>query len=357
MRCLTTTISAKGSNQVFSIILAAGKGTRMGATERPKVCFDLEGVPVVTRAIETYTRCGIEHHIVVVGERADQVAAAVCARFPRAIFAYQPEPHGTGHAARCGASVLEAFDHGGDVMVVAGDKVLEERAVREQIDLFRRTGADLCFMVGAKDDFPSSGRIVEDETGNILGNVEVGDIARARLIERWFEMARPQPLACDHLRAEMLKAFSTEAKAQRAMSRLWRLLDERVTISTDDLRACFSPHEAIFEFNRQDGKVIRFSADEIETRARYVNLSVFFFRMEALHYALERLAVANAQGEEYLPDAIGILAAASTTDGRPRFRIVPYEIARPTDALAFNSLEELEAIREHYRQEREAGDG
>jgi len=326
----------------------------MGATDRPKVCSDLEGVPVITRALDTYTRCGIKHHIVVVGEQADQVAAAVCERFPRTIFAYQFEPLGTGHATRCGASVLEAFGYEGDVMVVAGDKVLEERTVREQLDLFRRSGADFCFMVGAKGDFPSSGRIVEDEAGNVLGNIEVGDIARARLIGQWFEAVQSRPLAGDGVRAEMLEAFSTEAKARRAMPRLWRLLGERALIRADDLRSCFSPDEAIFEFNRQDGEILRFSAEEVETRARHANLTVFFMRMEALRYALEQLAAANAQGEEYLPDAIGVLAGASTSDGRPRFRVVAYEIAQRTDALAFNTLAELEAIRRHYRRRREA---
>jgi len=335
---------------MISIILAAGKGTRMGATDRPKVCLDVAGVPVILRALETFTRCGVAHHVIVVGDRAEQVAATVCGRFPQAIFAFEHELRGTGCAARCGASVLDAFGYAGDVLVAVGDKVIEEQALREQLDLFGTSAADLCFMVGARDDSPEAGRIVENNAGRILANVEVGDIARARLIGRWFEQSRSQPLERDALRAEMLEAFLTERKACRAMPNLWRLLDERATIGAADLASCFSPDEAFFQFDLDGGGVLRLSADELERRARWVNLSVYCFRMEALRYALERLATANAQGEEYLTDAIGLLHAACTADGRPRFRVVPYPIKKATDALAFNTPDELEAIRDYYRR-------
>lgn len=320
----------------------------MGGVERPKVCFTLCGVPVIARSIATYTRCGIENHIVVVGRHAEQVARAVGERFPRAIFAFQPEPLGTGHAARCGAAVLDAFAYAGDVMVVAGDKVLKEHAVRQQIELFRRTGADLCLMVGRKGDFPSSGRIVEDDSGNVLGNVEVGDIARARLVGQWFHAARSGPLPSERIRGEMLRAFPTGTKARRAFPSLCDLLERRATVTLDDLRSCLSPQEAFFEFTTCDGRTVRLSAQEVEQRARYANLCVHIFRADALRYALGRLARRNAQGEEYLTDVLGILASARNEDGRSRFRIALYCIKERTDALAFNTLEELREIRRHY---------
>ena len=36
------------------IILAAGKGTRMGSSTTPKVCFPVNGVPAICRALSTY---------------------------------------------------------------------------------------------------------------------------------------------------------------------------------------------------------------------------------------------------------------------------------------------------------------
>ena len=336
-------------DKMFSIILAAGRGTRMGDSHQAKVCLEINGEPVVTRSIDIYTRCGIANHIVVVGDRAEQVMATISARLPDVIFAYQREPLGTGHATRCGAVVLEAFGYDGEVFVVAGDKVLAERAVREQIELFRRCDADLCAMVGAREDFPDSGRIVEDEAGRILGNVEVSEIARARLIGHWFEAAQSGLLGRGRLVADMTDAFPTERKAQKAMPALWRLLEERSAFSHEDLNACFSPHEAFFEFAAPDGAALRLTAAEVETRARCANLCVFLFRMNALRYVLDRFSRANAQGEEYITDAIGLAAAARTPEGRPRFRVVAYPIRRRTDALAFNTLEELREIADHYR--------
>jgi hypothetical protein len=230
-------------------------------------------------------------------------------------------------------------------MVVAGDKVLSERAVRGQRALFRESEADLCFMVGARGDFPSSGRVVEDDTGNILGNLEVSEVARARLIGRLFEQIKDAPLDTGRLRAEMIETFSTERKAAKALPALWERTGRPAPLTADDLRTCCSPDQAFFQFNGSDGATHRFSGDEIETRTRYANLCVFLFRIEALRYALGRLSSANAQGEEYLTDSIGALAAARADDGRPRFRVVPYCIAQRADALAFNTIEELEEIR------------
>jgi len=335
---------------VFSILLTAGKGTRMGATDRPKVCLDLAGVPVIVRALETYTRCGIEHHIVVVGERAGEVAATICERFPQTIFAYQREQRGTGHAARCGAAVLDAFGYTGAVLVVVGDRVLTERCVGGLLDLFRRRRADLCLTVDARENCPDAGRIVEDERGNIVANVERGDVVRAQLIGRWLDRAREAPLDRDRVRADLLEAFPTERKAQRAMPKLWSVLESRAALTTDDLRSCFSPDEASFQFETPDGTILRLTGDEIEARTRHVNLSVYCFRAEALRYVLARLTSANAQGEEYLTDAIGILAAARTAEGSPRFRVVACRIAEPADALTFNTPDELNVLRERYRQ-------
>ena len=55
------------------IILAAGKGTRMGSATTPKVCFPVNGVPAVCRALSTYRNCGIGQYVVIVGSLAGKV--------------------------------------------------------------------------------------------------------------------------------------------------------------------------------------------------------------------------------------------------------------------------------------------
>ncbi|MCX8037156.1 MAG: hypothetical protein N3D11_08960, partial [Candidatus Sumerlaeia bacterium] len=71
-----------------------------------------------------------------------------------------------------------------------------------------------------------------------------------------------------------------------------------------------------------------------------------------LRYALARLTASNAQGEEYLTDAIGILAAARDKSGRPKFHVTRYAIPAPSDALTFNTPEELEVVRKYFGRER-----
>ena len=51
----------------YCIILAAGKGTRMKSDLTPKVCFEVNGVPAILRAMRTYRGTGIPQFIVVIG--------------------------------------------------------------------------------------------------------------------------------------------------------------------------------------------------------------------------------------------------------------------------------------------------
>ena len=55
-----------------TVILAGGKGTRMGSSQKHKVCFEVMGVPVIIRALETYNLCGSQLNIIVVGMMAER---------------------------------------------------------------------------------------------------------------------------------------------------------------------------------------------------------------------------------------------------------------------------------------------
>jgi len=84
------------------IILAAGRGTRMGARGLPKVCFHVGGVPIINRSIAAYRACGIGTIVVVIGQDGQQVVDTVSAEFDGILFARQREPRGTGDAAQTG---------------------------------------------------------------------------------------------------------------------------------------------------------------------------------------------------------------------------------------------------------------
>ena len=100
----------------------------MGTSDQHKVCFEVLGVPVIIRALETYNLCGAMLNVVVVGSMAESVMATVNRRFPGTPYAFQDQPLGTGDAARKGAELLERMRFDGDVLVVAGTRSLTRRS-------------------------------------------------------------------------------------------------------------------------------------------------------------------------------------------------------------------------------------
>src|SRR5512137_1952101 len=123
-----------------TIILAGGKGTRMGTSDKHKVCFEVLGVPVIIRALETYNLCGARLNVVVVGSMAESVMGTVSGRFPGTPYAFQGQARGTGDAARKGGGLLERMRFEGEVLVVAGDKVVDPRVIRQLLAAHEQSG-------------------------------------------------------------------------------------------------------------------------------------------------------------------------------------------------------------------------
>ena len=78
----------KMTSPKYCIILAAGKGTRMKSDQTPKVCFKVNGVPAILRAMRTYRETGIPQFIVVVGGNlAGKVMETVNAEYANVVYA------------------------------------------------------------------------------------------------------------------------------------------------------------------------------------------------------------------------------------------------------------------------------
>ncbi|NOY80445.1 MAG: NTP transferase domain-containing protein [Kiritimatiellaeota bacterium] len=171
--------STPGANTVC-VILAGGRGKRMASRECHKVCFPIAGVPAIVRALNTYQAAGLHEFLVVVGQMAEQVMGVVTGACPGAAFAFQTEPHGTGHAAATAAAVLAQRGFQGDVLIVMGDKVTRTNVVKRLLDTFCRSGADLVLTALPKTAETTAGRVVQAEDGGVVGVVELADIRRAR---------------------------------------------------------------------------------------------------------------------------------------------------------------------------------
>lgn len=189
------------------MILAGGRGKRMASRDRHKVCFPIAGRPAILRAIDAYKEAGLRRFLIVVGQMAEQVMETVSAVHPEALFVFQGEPRGTGHAALVGVEALAGMGFQGDVMIVMGDKVTRGETVRGILRRYRESRPDLLMTALPKVAETTAGRVVQDAQGKVLGLVETADLRRAR------ETGQPIRLAGQEFTAEQIEAGSQTVNA------------------------------------------------------------------------------------------------------------------------------------------------
>ena len=171
------------------VILAGGRGKRMGKATRPKACRPVAGRAAVVRAIDTYKAAGLQRFLVVVGHLAERVTAAVAAAHPDVEFAHQPAPRGTGDAAAVAADALAGRGSCAPVLIVMGDRLPRVEAVRRVLDRFGRARPDAVITTGAKTPGSTSGRVVIGDDGGVLGIVEPAEIRAAARARRKVHLA------------------------------------------------------------------------------------------------------------------------------------------------------------------------
>ena len=156
------------------IILAAGRGTRVGAQH--KVLFPVIGVPVINHSIAAYRACGIGTIVVVIGPDGGQIMNAVASQHDDVLFARQREPLGTGDAVRAGFQPLAALGFDGNIICAVGDKLVRPEAVRELLRVFSDQGADAAITMTEQPGMHNASRVLLDDRGRVLlddrGNVE-----------------------------------------------------------------------------------------------------------------------------------------------------------------------------------------
>jgi len=313
------------STPLVSVILAAGRGTRMRSAVRPKVCHPLRGRAVIARAISLYSKMEIESHIIVVGEGAEHVMREAASISDCVLCCLQPDPLGTGNAARIAVRALAATGYSGDVLIVAGDKILTAAALEKLLDRFYSSRADLAFLVAGEEDFPSAGRVCYDQQGVPCAIFEKADLALAQLVRQLGAEADPDRLAPELVRALALRLFGRESAARKGLGRVWDQIESGRAVSLS-----LFPQPRI--------------AHPEATGLRSANLSVYAGRMAPLIRALEGLTRDNAQNEEYLTDIVASLA-------RDGARLTAVPVDSPRQVQAFNTPEELAQIEAQWEDE------
>jgi bifunctional UDP-N-acetylglucosamine pyrophosphorylase / glucosamine-1-phosphate N-acetyltransferase len=144
-----------------SIILAAGKGTRM-KSDVPKVLHQVCGKPMIEYVLSITRQLRSLKTYVVTGHGADQVQKAVQGK--ELEFVLQPQLLGTADAVRRVEARLKNFT--GTVLVLCGDTPLLSKAiVKDLLAKHTRSKAAVTVLTAIIDKPHGYGRIIRDRKG------------------------------------------------------------------------------------------------------------------------------------------------------------------------------------------------
>ncbi len=201
----------KNERTLGAIILAAGKGKRMGVKGINKVTLDLAKKPIILHIVHFMESIGIKQIVAVVGHAKESVMSVL--QNENVIFAEQKELLGTGHAAQAALSSLpESIT---DVIVVYGDDAVVYREEHRSIiqELFQKhlaSGAAFTFLTIEQDDPTGLGRIVRGKHDSLLAIVEEKD---ATVDQRVLKEINP---GCFIFRIDFLKKYLPQVQKSAA---------------------------------------------------------------------------------------------------------------------------------------------
>jgi len=335
-------------DQTMVVILAAGKGKRMGRPDLVKVCFEIDGTPAINRLIGVFKRQRFRRFMVVVGTRAEQVLATVSAVHPGVLFVHQEPQLGTGHAAKVAAEALDALGFDGYVLVAMGDKYLEEPALEALVTGYVKQRADLALLTIPRSAATagSAGRVFVDEDGQALDIIERIDLARQMIADDLRAAAAPgQPVSCETVWDIVGRHIPQADKQARAVADLLALARSRPALHPPEIEEVLRAGKYDLEIGGR-----RYSGREIDRLAAGVNPSLYLMRMEVFRQAVGMLRNDNAQGEYYITDMVRLLAGLRDAEGRQRYRVRAVPVPCAEWVQGFNSPDELLAIQDYVRR-------
>lgn len=157
-----------------SVILAAGKGTRM-KSETPKVLHTIFDKTLVGYVIEAVNNTGLaDENFVIVGHQAERVEEFIKDNYKNAKTVLQSPQLGTGHAVSMVLPYLQDFD--GEVVILCGDTpLITSETLKEFVEYHRENKSDLTVMSAIFDNPTNYGRIIRGANNRVEAIVEEKD--------------------------------------------------------------------------------------------------------------------------------------------------------------------------------------
>jgi len=168
----------KNGDKTKIIILAAGKGVRMGS-DLPKVLAQVKGKSMIKRVLESVDESGIdENPIIVVGYKKELVIKELGNEYH---YINQEHQLGTGHAVSLAKDYLK--NKAENIMVLYGDHpFINAETIKKINEKHIRSGKKITLAtVKLKDfkdwriNFVNFSRIIRDRNGKIIKDIQFKD--------------------------------------------------------------------------------------------------------------------------------------------------------------------------------------
>lgn len=161
--------------QLATIVLAAGKGTRMRSAT-PKVLHDVCGRPLIDHVLDVAHQVGSLKTCVVLGHGIEKVQQ----RLPKGVLTVeQKQLLGTGDAVKTAGKFLKDFK--GDILILCGDTpLLKAETIKALIERHRSTKAVATILTAVVDNKTGYGRIIRNNSAKVVAIREENDCTEAQ---------------------------------------------------------------------------------------------------------------------------------------------------------------------------------
>ena len=321
-------------SQPASVILAAGKGTRM-KSDLPKVVHPIGGRPMVCAVVDACRAVGCGPIVAVVGYQQEKVRAALAGT--GVAFAVQEPQLGTGHAVQCAERAIR------DATVRERDErapsVSERDSGSRAPSVSERDSGSRAPSVSERDSVSRAPSVSERDSGSRAPSVSERDsstrnpVAPGSSSHDVFILCGDGPL----IRPATLRTLLERHRATGAAATLATAIIDDPTGYGRIVRDAGGAFERIVEHK---------DATPAQHAIREVNPSYYCFRQADLFSALRDVKRNEASGEYYLTDVLSLLLARGE-----RVEVVP--AVPPEDVLSINTPEDLALVDSIYRSRSE----
>ncbi len=165
------------SRPISVIILAAGKGTRMGSNI-PKVLHHIGDLPMISHVINTAKKLNVEHIVPVLGYEYQKIKQEL--KNETLQYALQKEQLGTAHAVMQCTEILKNFN--GNILILYGDvPLISSKTLESLLEVHNSQDAYATVLTTDLKNPTGYGRIIRNKNGDLAKIVEQADASEQEL--------------------------------------------------------------------------------------------------------------------------------------------------------------------------------